>query len=378
MPATFSSNDEQFMREALDLARQGFGFTSPNPCVGAVLVKRGRIIGRGFHRKAGRPHAEVEALRDAARCGHSTDKATIYVTLEPCSTHGRTPPCTEAIKAVGIRRVVVATTDPNPKHAGRGIRLLKRAGMEVSVGLLKNEAARINEAFNHWIVRRTPFVTVKSALTLDGRIATVSGISKWITGAAARRHAMNQLRRGADAIVVGINTILADNPSLTYRGPGAGHKNWRRIVLDSSARTPMDAAIVADAFARQTIIVVTPEAPAARVEKLRQKVCVIEAPARADRIDLRWLLNQLGGEAITSLLVEGGGEVNAAFLAAGLVQRIAFYYAPIILGGRHSRSAVAGENPEALSTAKQLAHVEHLQLGRDWLVTGLITNRTSA
>lgn len=360
------------MRDALALAERGRGFTSPNPAVGAVLVKSGRVIGRGYHRQAGKPHAEIEALRDAARRGQSTKGATLYVALEPCSTHGRTPPCTEAILAAGIRRVVVAATDPNPHHAGRGLRLLRRHGIDVCSGVLRPEARRLNEAFNHWIVHRTPFVTVKAALTLDGRIATAAGDSQWITGEAARRHAMQQLRRNADAILVGINTILADDPNLTYRGPGARRKSWRRIVLDSQARTPVTARVVTGSNATQTLIVVAGGAPAGRVAALRQRCTVVEAPAAGGRIDLGWLLKQLGGEGVTSLLVEGGGEVNAAFLEAGLVQRGAFYYAPKILGGRNARPAVGGDGAVSLMAAHELDDVEFLPLGRDWLVTGLI------
>ena len=204
------------MRLALGLARRGYSYTSPNPMVGAVLVKHGRIIGRGWHERVGGPHAEVEALREAARRGHDPRRATLYVTLEPCSTHGRTPPCTDAIIGAGIARVVVAATDPNPAHAGRGFRILRRAGIEVVTGVLEHEATQLNESFNHWIVHRTPFVTVKAAMTLDGKIATASGESKWITGEAARTEGM-KLRHGADAILVGVNTILADDPSLTAR-----------------------------------------------------------------------------------------------------------------------------------------------------------------
>jgi len=360
------------MREALSLAARGRGFTSPNPAVGAVVVQGRRIIGRGFHRQAGRAHAEIAALRDAARQGHSTRGATLYVTLEPCCTHGRTPPCTEAILAAGIHRVVVAATDPNPRHAGRGLRQLKRHGLEVHAGELRDESIRLNEAFNHWIVHRTPFVTAKAALTMDGRIATSSGDSKWITGPAARRHAMQEFRRHADAVLVGINTVLADDPSLTYRGPGAHRKSWRRIVLDSQARTPLTAKVTTDDHTRRTLVVVATGAPAGRVAALRKKVVVVEAPAQAGRIDLKWLLDQLGGESVTSLLVEGGGEVNAAFLEAGLVQRIAFYYAPKIVGGRNALPAVGGGDAASLTAAHELDDVEFLPLGRDWLVTGLI------
>src|SRR5712664_1862480 len=208
--------NSDYMRLALRLARRGCGTTSPNPMVGAVLVKRGKIIGQGWHHRAGGLHAEIEAFRDAQARGNDPKGSTLYVTLEPCSTHGRTPPCTDAIKAAGIKQVVVAATDPNPAHAVRGFRLLKRAGIQVVHGILADEATRMNEAFNHWIVHRTPFITVKAAMTLDGKIATAAGESKWITGPKARARGM-QLRQEADAILVGINTVLADDPGLTAR-----------------------------------------------------------------------------------------------------------------------------------------------------------------
>src|SRR5436190_4655886 len=211
--------DEDFIKLALKLARRGHGATSPNPMVGAVLVKGGEIIGRGWHRGAGAPHAEVEAIRDAERRGQNPKGATFYVTLEPCCTQGRTPPCTQAIIGAGIKRVVVGATDPNPLHSGRAFEILKHAGIPVIHGVLTRQCEELNEAFNHWIVHRTPFVTVKAAMTLDGKIATAGGESKWITGAKARAHGM-RLRQGADAILVGINTILADNPSLTVRTAG--------------------------------------------------------------------------------------------------------------------------------------------------------------
>src|SRR5260221_5703381 len=204
------------MRLALRRARHGRGATSPNPMVGAVLVKRGKSVGRGWHRRAGGPHAEIEAFRDALGRGNDPKGSTLYVTLEPCSTHGRTPPCTDAIKAAGIKRVVVAATDPNPAHSGRGFQLLKRAGIKIVHGILADEANALNEAFNHWIVHRTPFVTVKAAMTLDGKIATAAGESNWITGPKARARGM-QLRHEADAILVGINTVPADDPALTAR-----------------------------------------------------------------------------------------------------------------------------------------------------------------
>ncbi len=435
-PTLFVQNRVQLknIRLALSLARRGLGQTSPNPMVGAVLVRSGKIIGRGWHRRAGLPHAEIEALRDAHKHRFSAKGATLYVTLEPCCTHGRTPPCTDAIIAAGIKRVVVGATDPNPKHSGRAFKILRRAGIEVtapgSAGVppaspsirrpatrrrdagapkadaLANECARLNEAFNHWIVHRTPFVIVKTAMTLDGKIATATGESKWITGEAARACGM-KLRHGADAILVGINTILADDPGLTARmkreeGRGKRAKPIRRIILDSQARTPLDAKIVSDQYASLTTIVVGKRAPKNRVVALAKRVNVIVAPvqkvgrvtpcapslennprsrrARSDapyqQIDLRWLMRKLGAENVTSLLVEGGGEVNASFLLGGLAQRVSFFYAPKILGGRDSRKAVAGEGARSLAEAIQLRDVEWKRLGPDWLLTARVASTT--
>jgi len=373
-------SDAHFMRLALRLACRGYGTTSPNPMVGAVLVKAGRIIGRGWHHQAGQPHAEIEALRDAERKGNSPRGATIYVTLEPCCTHGRTPPCTEAIVAAGIKRVIVGATDPNPKHAGHGFEILKRAGLAVTHGILENECTRLNEAFNHWIVHRTPLVTVKAAMTLDGKIATASGESKWITGDQARAHGMH-LRQGSDAILVGINTILADDPSLTARLDGhILNPRLRRIVLDSMARTPLASKVVADEFAALTTIVVSHRAPKSRITALEKRANVLVIPTtkpsspitRHPSLDLRWLLKKLGAENVTSLLVEGGGEINASFLLGRLAQRVAFFYAPKILGGCDARKGVAGEGAKNLDEIVQLAETKWRKVGDDLMLTARV------
>jgi diaminohydroxyphosphoribosylaminopyrimidine deaminase/5-amino-6-(5-phosphoribosylamino)uracil reductase len=368
------------MRIALQLARRGYGMTSPNPMVGAVLVRRGRVIGRGWHHRAGEPHAEIEALRDARRRGLAVKGATLYVTLEPCCTQGRTPPCTDALKSAGIRRVVAGATDPNPRHAGRAFRILRRTGMAVTRGVLAEECGRLNEAFNHWITRRAPFVTVKAGMTLDGKIATASGESRWITGEQARAWGM-KLRKGADAILVGVNTVLADDPGLTVRTqkPGARQapamvagNRLRRIVLDAMARTPLSAQVASDAWAPLTTIVVGKSAPRRRVAALARRVRVLVAPVSRGKVNLRWLMKQLGAENVTSLLVEGGGEVNASFLLQGLAQRVAFFYAPRILGGRDSRRAVAGEGAGTLAECLRLTDLEWRRLGADWLLSARV------
>jgi len=435
MPSLPTEADLACLREALRLARRGYGTTSPNPMVGALLVQAGQVIGRGWHRRAGQPHAEIEALRDAQRRGHSVEGATLYVTLEPCCTQGRTPPCTAAIIAAGIRKVVVGATDPNPRHSGRAFAILAQAGVATVQSGLAEECTALNAAFNHWICHRTPFVTVKAAMTLDGKIATASGQSKWITGERARGYGM-RLRLGADAILVGINTILADNPSLTVRPFGSAtptsrtrvseSHRLRRIVLDAMARTPLAAKVVSDAAADLTAVVVSQNAPPRRVAALQRRVRVLVAPAlaeepigrgnermkpgltapgggdgwhsrgdpphqicgaepspararnaaggrhRSQRIDLPWLLRQLGSEDVTSLLVEGGGEVNASFLLGGFAHRVAFFYAPKILGGRDSLRAVAGAGAECLTEARTLTGVRWRKLGPDWLLTAAV------
>jgi diaminohydroxyphosphoribosylaminopyrimidine deaminase/5-amino-6-(5-phosphoribosylamino)uracil reductase len=404
------------MHLALRLARRAYGDTSPNPMVGAVLVKNGKIIGRGWHRQAGLPHAEIEALGDAQARGHSPRGAILYVTLEPCCTQGRTPPCTASIIAAGIRRVVAGTTDPNPRHAGHGFDILRRAGVHAALidaaagpasaktlsarpsppssfrsaremasrRRLAGACAELNAAFNHWIVRHTPYVTVKAAMTLDGKIATASGESKWITGEKARAIGM-QLRRGSDAILVGVNTILADDPALTVRvGQGAGRpaaaRPIRRIVLDSLARTPLNAKVICDRQAARTTIVVSRLAPKCKVAALADRVNVLVAPVdrrppsagQRPAVDLRWLFQKLGAQNVTSLLVEGGGEVNASCLLGRLAHRVAFFYAPKVLGGRSARSGVAGPGARNWNDVLPLHHLHWRKVGDDLLLTALI------
>ncbi len=385
---TVLARDTRFMRLALRLARRGLGATSPNPMVGAVIVRSGRILGRGWHHGAGEPHAEVEALQDCRRRRMSVADATLYVTLEPCCTHGRTPPCTDAIIAAGILRVVAGATDPNPDHAGRGFKILRRAGIEVVHDVLAAESARMNEGFNHWIVTKTPLVTVKAAMTLDGKIATATGESKWITGEEARARTMH-LRQGVDAILVGINTVLADDPALTVRivePAGEGNqtpkrgevvRQPRRVVLDSLARTPLDSRLVSDKHADRTVVVTTRAAPKRRVSALEKRVSVLVAPLRQGRPDLRAVLCRLGEMDVTSLLVEGGGEVSASFLEQGLAHRVAFFYAPKIIGGCDARKAVAGRGARSWSEVVRLTEVETSMVGCDLLLEARVCPRAS-
>jgi diaminohydroxyphosphoribosylaminopyrimidine deaminase / 5-amino-6-(5-phosphoribosylamino)uracil reductase len=357
--------DVSRMRLALRLARRGYGLTSPNPMVGAVLVKGGKIIGQGWHRGAGKPHAEVEAIQNARANHQSLRGATLYVTLEPCCTHGRTPPCTEAILEGGIKRVVAAATDPNPAHRGKGFESLSQAGVQVVTGLLETEAAALNEAFNHWIVHRTPLVTLKAAMSLDGKIGTIRGESKWITGPAARRFGM-RLRRGSDAILAGINTIVRDDPALTIRP--ARKKGLWRIVLDPRARLPLSSRMLTDESAAWTMVVVTEAAPAKRIKALAKRATIWTAPILNGSMDLNWLLRKLGANEITSLLVEGGGETHATFLEQRLAQRIAFFYAPKIIGGRSAPKGIGGRGVASLEEAHRMQEVRWRRLGEDWLL----------
>lgn len=362
--------DQLLMRRSLSLARRGLGHTSPNPVVGALLARNGKILGEGWHRRAGMPHAEIEALNDARSRGNPSSGATLYVTLEPCCTHGRTPPCTEAIIRAGIRRVVIGAQDPNPAHAGSGPGILREAGIDVAVGVLEAQARALNRAFEHWIVHRTPLVTLKAALTLDGKIATQAGESKWITGPAARK-LVGRMRKEHDAVLIGISTLLADDASLL---PPQGHGRLPpppprlRIVLDSRAQTPPTARVLKQSPLAETLIVVGERAPKRRVAELEHLAAVWIAPTTKRGIDLQWLMAELGKRPVGSLLVEGGGEVHASFLAAGVAQRVAFFYAPKILGGFASRRGVAGEGFPGLQSAPRLQNIRHRRVGEDLLI----------
>ncbi len=362
-------SDIQWMRRALELAVRGRGHTSPNPMVGAVLVDaNGQLLGEGWHHRAGEAHAEVNAIADAAARGNSIRGATLYVTLEPCSTTGRTGPCVEAILKAGISRVVCAATDPNPAHQGRGLDLLRQAGVEVVSGVLSEESCKLNRAFNHWIVKRTPFITLKSAMSLDGKIATAEGESQWVTGEASRKHAM-EFRAQVDAILVGVRTVLADDCALTVRLPGYEGKRLRRIVLDSQARTPLTAKVVSDEWRSLTTIVVSESALANRVRALRRNVEVWQLPPDPDgHPRISCLLEKLGNESVTHLLVEGGATVADSFLRQGFVHRIHFYYAPRIIGGERALSSVSGKGVKYLSETPLIQNPEWMPIGNDFLL----------
>lgn len=360
--------DERFMRRALALARRGRGWTSPNPMVGAVVVREGRIVGEGYHAAAGEAHAEVRALEAA---GDRARGAELYVTLEPCNHRGRTPPCTQAILDAGIRRVVIAAGDPNPRVTGGGAAFLAERGVEVVPGVLAAEASRLNEAFFKHCRTGLPFVTVKCASTLDGRIATRTGDARWITGEAARRR-VHELRHAADAILVGVGTVVADDPQLTTRLPaGRRGKDPLRVVLDPQLRIPPAARVLHAGSAAGTLIVAGEGVPAESRRRLeRPGVEVIACPAPGGRIDWGALLAELGSRGVMSLLIEGGSRVFASAFRSGIVDKACFFIAPILFAGDDGVPVCAGPGVAAVREAIRLAGIETRRLGDDLLVVG--------
>jgi len=355
--------DADFMRRALEVAERGRGLTSPNPMVGAVIVRDGRIVGEGAHLRAGGPHAEVQAL---AAAGDAARGATLYNTLEPCDHHGRTAPCAPAVAAAGITRVVAALADPNPLAKGGGARL-RAAGVTVELGLLAEEAARQNRAWLTAMRERRPHVTLKAAATLDGKIADVHGGSRWITGEAARLRA-HRLRAESDAIVVGVTTALRDDPALTVRLGEPWPREPYRVVLDSAARLSPDARVIHAATPSRALIAVGAKAPPDRVAALaRAGATVLRGPTRAARVDVAALLARLFELDVRAVLLEGGGETHAAFFDAGVVDRVALFVAPRLLGGRTAPGVLGGEGRD-LKDAVALGPISVTTLGDDVLL----------
>ena len=356
---------ERFMRRALELAERGRGLTSPNPMVGAVVVTReGEVVGEGFHARAGGPHAEVEALRVA---GARARGATLYVTLEPCAHHGRTPPCALAVIEAGVARVVAAVADPNPLVSGRGFAELRAAGIEVSTGSGAVEAERQNRVFLTAMRERRPHVTLKAGMTLDGKIADLHGASRWITGELARQRA-HRLRSESDAIVVGIGTVLRDDPELTVRLGQPWPREPLRVVLDTRARIPVGARLIRAGRPSSAVIAVGAEAPQKRLEALAATgATIVPCRTRDGRVDLGALLTELFAREVRAVLVEGGGDVHGAFLDAGLVDRVAMFAAPLLIGGRGATPVVAGAGRE-LKSAVRLGAFTVTRLDDDLLI----------
>ena len=363
----FLSYDEKYMRLAMQLAGNAIGRTSPNPLVGAVIVKDNRVVGCGWHRKAGTPHAEVHALNQAGELAQGAD---VYVTLEPCAHYGKTPPCAKALVEAKVKNVYGGLLDVNPKVAGKGFKILEDAGIHVEYGFLQDELRKQNEVFFKWIEHKKPFVVLKAAMTLDGKIATATGQSKWITNETSRAYGY-KLRDIYDGIMVGINTVIEDNPMLTARVDGG--KNPIRIVVDSSLRIDINANVVQDKSAK-TIIATTDKADKDKILKLQaQDVDVIVVDKdKNDKVDIEKLLDILGQQNICSILVEGGATLSGSFVAKKLVDKVYFFIAPKIIGGKEAKTPVAGTGILNLQEALSLKDIQIEKLEEDILIIGRV------
>lgn len=371
-------DDERFMREALELARRGAGTARPNPMVGAVIVIDGKIVGRGWHERCGQPHAEVNAFASARAAGvERFSGSTLYVTLEPCCHTGRTPPCVDLVIASGVSRVVCAMEDPNPLVAGKGFQALKKAGIEVSVGVLERESRALNRAFIKHITTGLPYVILKSALSLDGKIATAQGESKWISCEESRAE-VHRLRAECAAVMTGIGTVLADDPLLTARYEGAQSAQVTRIVVDTNLRIPLSSRIALTARETPAIVAVSARTVECADGAMRAKLAALEAAGvrvmpiaeREGKVDLAALARALGEDGIDSILLEAGGNLAWGALEAGIVDRVRYYLAPTLIGGESARGALAGKGAASLAAAPRLANVETRAVGRDIAVEG--------
>jgi diaminohydroxyphosphoribosylaminopyrimidine deaminase/5-amino-6-(5-phosphoribosylamino)uracil reductase len=363
----FLSYDEKYMRLAMQLAGNAIGRTSPNPLVGAVIVKDNRVVGCGWHRKAGTPHAEVHALNQAGELAQGAD---VYVTLEPCAHYGKTPPCAKALVEAKVKNVYGGLLDVNPKVAGKGFKILEDAGIHVEYGFLQDELRKQNEVFFKWIEHKKPFIVLKAAMTLDGKIATATGQSKWITNETSRAYGY-KLRDIYDGIMVGINTVIEDNPMLTVRVDGG--KNPIRIVVDSSLKIDINANVVQDKSAK-TIIATTDKANKDKILKLQAQdvdVIVVDKDEN-DKVDIEKLLDILGQQNICSILVEGGATLSGSFAAKKLVDKVYFFIAPKIIGGKEAKTPVAGTGILNLQEALALKDIQIEKLEEDVLIIGRV------
>lgn len=361
--------DSFYMRRVLELAEKGSGSTSPNPLVGAVIVKEGKIIGEGWHERAGEPHAEINAIGSAIE---DVEDSTIYVNLEPCSHYGRTPPCAAELVKRKFKRVVVAMEDPNPLVAGKGIKLIRDSGIQVDVGIQRLEALMLNDIFIKHITKNTPFVLLKAAMTLDGKSATRTGDSKWISGELSREY-VHRLRNRYSSILVGLNTVVKDNPELTARLEEVKNVNPVRIIMDSKGRISADARVLEIGKGKRTIIASTEEMTE---EKRRDLKCrgveIIITDKRNGKVDIRQLMEQLNKKGIDSLIVEGGGTVAASFLEEGLIDKVAFFIAPVIIGGSTAPTPVMGSGVGMIKDGYKLKYRRVSAFGQDVLVEGYL------
>jgi len=361
--------DKYFMKMALALAKKGQGFTSPNPMVGAVVVNDGRVVGKGYHRAVGEAHAEINAINDA---GIASKGATLYVSLEPCNHTGRTPPCSTEICKAGINRVVIAMNDPNPDVKGGGIDYIQSQGIEVTSGVCEEEAKRLNEAFIKYVTKKRPFVIVKCASTLDGRIATRTGDSRWISGEESRAF-VHRLRHAVDGIMVGINTVKKDNPALTTRLQDMKGRDPVRIILDTNLSMPEEAKVLR-LDSDSDIIIITGDSVSGdkKIKLESQGAKIIEAPVKDNLIDLDELMNSLGALGITSLLIEGGSRVIASALSAKIVDKVVFFYAPKILGGDDGVPVCKGPGPDLMDGCIPVKNINVRRFGDDVMIEGYI------
>ena len=375
---TSVSSDHLYMKRALSLAARGKGKTSPNPMVGAVIVNHGRVVGEAYHQQAGKPHAEILALHQA---GPRARGGVLYVTLEPCChSHKRTPPCVPLLLQSGLKRICVAMPDPNPQVRGRGVQMLKRAGLEVVVGVMEEDAQQLNEAYQHWITTGRPFVILKGAMTLDGKIATKTGQSKWITGEQARRD-VHRVRSQSDAVMVGVGTVIADNPELSARGSKNAFKQRTgrqplRVVLDSHLRIPIKANVLTWIHEQPTIVCTTAQASPQKIQTLKDRgIQVWVLPQKNGMVSLKAVLGKLGKAGMSSVLLEGGGTLNASALHGGLVNQVRLYIAPLLMGGQDAKGLIGGVSPKMLEQSWRLVNPKLKKIGQDWLVTANITSR---
>ncbi len=361
------NKDEYYMRMVLELAKKGEGSTSPNPMVGAVLVKNGKILAKGYHKRAGLPHAEIEALR---RAGNRARGATLYVNLEPCNHFGKTPPCTDRIIKEGLRRVVIGMCDPNPINDGRGIEKLRQSGITIKCGVLENESKKLNRVFKTYTTKKRPFVTLKVAQSLDGKIATSSGRSRWITNESSRDF-IHDLRGRVDAVLVGVKTVIKDDPLLNSRIKKPKNQPIR-IILDSKLRTPRKSRVLKDKSSR-VIIATGEDLPKKRISEFRKiGVDVVSFKKKDNMVDLRSLLKYLADEGISHLLVEGGGTVIANFLNKELADEMLIFIAPKIIGGRDAVTSVEGRGIREVDQAVELKDMELKRFDKDILIKGYV------
>jgi diaminohydroxyphosphoribosylaminopyrimidine deaminase/5-amino-6-(5-phosphoribosylamino)uracil reductase len=361
-------SDKVFMQIALELAAKGKGRTSPNPMVGAVIVKGNKIIASDYHRKAGKPHAEILALKKA---GRKSKGATLYVSLEPCChSEKKTPPCTKEIIKSGIQKVVAAMPDPNPKVSGKGIEELQKAGIKTVVGVMKNEAIKLNEAFSKFITKKEPFVILKIAQSLDGKIATAKGESKWITGTMARKH-VHRKRKEIDALLVGIGTVKMDTPSLDCRISGS--VNPYRVIVDSSLQIPLNAKVLKRDDGK-TIIATTQKSSKKKIGSLTKRgIKILIVRDKQGRVDLKSLMKKLGKLDITSIMIEGGGTIASSAFSSRIVDKVMFFIAPKIIGGVDAIPSIGGKSPAFLKNAYKLQNINIMNFGEDILIEGYLS-----